>query len=85
MRKGVCSRSEAVESVFAILIRLELSSQVIVGLILGVLEVVFAVAGCLPHVERNARNRLLGPEVADDAVHIRYDAVLWLVLNDGSA
>lgn len=83
LREGVGGGSQAVESVFAVLVRLELSAEVVVGLVVGILEVVFAVAGGLPHVKGGVRDGLVGLHVADDAVHVGDDAVLGLVLDDG--
>lgn len=84
LRKRVCRRPQAVQSVLSVRVCLELSTQVVVGLIRWVLEVVFAVGGSLPNVEGDVGDWVLGLEVADDAVHIR-DNALVLVLDDGLA
>lgn len=74
---------EAVEPVLALVIGLELAAEVVVGE--GwVLEVVFAVAAGLPHVEGDIGDGLVGHEVADHTVHIS-DLALVGVLDDGIA
>lgn len=82
--KRVCSWSEAVQAVFAILVGLELSAQVVVALVRGILEVIFAVAARLPHVEGDIGDRVLGLEIAHDAVHVG-DGALVGVLDDAVA
>ena len=72
--KRVCSRSKAVQAVFAVLVCLELSAQVVVALVLWILEVVFAVAASLPNVKCDVWNRLLGLQVFDCAMHVRNSA-----------
>jgi hypothetical protein len=53
----------------AIRISPELPPEVIIGLILRILEVVFAVRRRLPDVNDNAWDALSGDEVGDGAVH----------------
>lgn len=79
--KRVCGRSQAVEAILAILVRLELAAEIVVGLIFRILEVVLAVAASLPHVESYIWNGLLCLEVADDAMHVS-DHPLVLILDD---
>ena len=78
--KGVGGGAEAVESVLALVVGLELAAQVVVAE--GrVLEVVLAVAAGLPHVEGDVGDGLVGHEVADHAVHVS-DLALVVVLDD---
>lgn len=79
--EGVGGGTEAVEAVLAVLVRLELAAEVVVGLVARVLEVVLAVAAGLPEVEGHVGDGFLGLHVADDAVHVGDDAVV-LVLDD---
>lgn len=81
--EGVCCWTQAVNSVFAVLVRLELSAQVVVRLVVWILEIVFAVTGRLPHVEGGVWDGLAGLHIADDTVHVGDDTILWLVLDDG--
>lgn len=83
-RKRVCSRSQAVETVLSVLIGLVLPSKVVVALVIGILEVVFAVATCLPHIKCYIRDRLLRCEIPDRSVHVG-DHAFVLVLNDAVA
>lgn len=85
LREGVGCGAETVEAVFAIGVRLEFSAEVIVGLVVWVLEVVFSVRGGLPEVEGCVGDGFVGLHVADDAVHVGYDSVFGLVLDDGVA
>lgn len=55
--------------VFAIGIRPELSTQVVVGLVVWVLEIVFAIRRCLPDVEYRVWDALSGQEIENFAVH----------------
>lgn len=84
-RQGVGSRVVAVEPVFAVLVGPELAAQVVGALVLGVLEVVFAVGAGLPDVEDGVGDGLAGKQVCDGAVH-QGDAALGVgVLDDGGA
>lgn len=75
----------AVEPVFAVLVGLELAAQIVGGLVLRVLEVVFAVGAGLPDVEDGAGDGLAGQQVGDGAVH-QGDAAFGVgVLDDGAA
>jgi len=78
--EGVGGGSEAVESVLALVVGLELAAEVVVceG---RVLEIVLAVAAGLPHVESDVGDGLMGDEIADDAVHVS-DLAFVLVLDD---
>lgn len=55
--------------IIAIRIRSELSSQVIRGLVLGVLEIVFSVRRRLPDVDDCVGDSLAGQEIGHLAVH----------------
>jgi len=66
--------------ILAVLISPELSPEIIVGLILRVLEVVFAVRRRLPDVNDNTWDAFLGDKVGDGAVH-KGDMALVCVLN----
>lgn len=81
LRKGVCGWSKAYKSVLSILVGLELSSEVIVGLVIWVLEIVLSIRRSLPNIECDVRKRLLGLHVGDDSVHICCLALVW-ILND---
>ncbi len=70
--------------ILAIGISPELPPQVVIGLVLGILEVVFAVPGGLPDVDDDAGDALPGDEVRDGAVH-EGDLAAVRVLNDASA
>lgn len=84
-RQRVGSWVVAVEPIFAVLVSLELAAQVVGGLVLRVLEVVFAVGAGLPDVEDGVGDGLAGQQVCDGAVH-QGDAALGVgVLDDGGA
>jgi hypothetical protein len=84
-RQRVGSGVVAVEPVFAILVSPEFAAQVVGALVLGVLEVVFAVGAGLPDVEDGVGDGLAGEKVCDGAVH-QGDAALGVgVLDDGAA
>jgi hypothetical protein len=83
-RQGISRRTQAVEIILAILISPELPPQIIIRLILGVLEIVFAVGARLPDVDDDAGDALLGDEVGDGAVH-EGDVALVRVLDDAAA
>jgi head-tail adaptor len=83
-RERISCGSETVQSIFSILVRLKLPSQIVVTLIIRVLEVVFAVAASLPHIEGNVWDWLLRCQISDDAVHVG-DGTFVLVLNDAVA
>jgi hypothetical protein len=70
--------------ILTVLISLELSPEVIIGLILRVLKVVFAVRRRLPDVNDNTWDALLGDKVGDGAVHKGDMALVW-VLNYAAA
>lgn len=84
-RQRVGSRVVAVEPVFAVLVGLELAAQVVGALVLGVLEVVFAVGAGLPDVEDGVRDGLAGEQIRDGAVHQSNAAGGVGVLDDGAA
>jgi hypothetical protein len=83
-RQGIGRRAQAVEMILAILISPELPPQIVIRLILGVLEIVFAVGARLPDVDDDAGDALLGGEVGDGAVH-EGDVALVRVLDDAAA
>ncbi len=59
-RQRVRSRFQAVEVVLSILVGLELSTQVVVRLVVWVLEIVFSVRRCLPDIDYSTWNSLSG-------------------------
>jgi hypothetical protein len=65
--------------IFAIRISPELPPEVIIGLILRILEVVFAVRRRLPDVNNNAWDAFLGNEVGDGSVHEGDLALVWIL------
>ena len=75
----------AVEPVLAVLIGPELSTEVVGGLVLGVLEVIFAVGTSLPDVEDGVGDGLAGLEITYHTMHLADLAVGVCVLNDGAA
>lgn len=82
--KRVCCWPEAVETIFSILICLKLSSKIVVALVVWILEVVFSIAACLPHIEGNVWNWLLCCQISDRAMHVCNEAFM-LVLDDAVA
>lgn len=62
-RKRVRRWLEAVKPIFALLIRAELSSQVVVGLVLRILKIVLSIARRLPEVENSIGDWLLSLEI----------------------
>jgi hypothetical protein len=85
VRRAVCGERvgggpKAVEPVLALVVGLELAAEVVVCE-RRVLEIVLAVAAGLPHVEGDVGDRLVGNEIADDAVHVG-DLTLVVVLDD---
>ena len=79
--KRVGSRVVAVPVELAILVGLELATEVVLGLV-RVLEVVLAVGRSLPDVENSALNGLAGVHVLDNTVHECNSATLVGILND---
>lgn len=67
--KRVGSWSQADEAVFTVGVGLELSSQVVVLLVLLVLEIVLSVGRRLPEVDCDVGDWLLGGHVTNDTVH----------------
>lgn len=65
---GVLGRLEAVEPELAVLVGAELASEIVAGLVLGIMRIVLAVGASLPHVEDRAGNALAGIDVDNDAV-----------------
>ena len=70
--------------ILAIGISPELPSQIVIGLILWILEVVFPVRRCLPDVNDNSWDALLSDEVGNGAVH-EGDMALVRVLDYAAA
>ena len=68
-RQAVRRRLQAIKVVFAIRICSELAAQVIICLVFGVLEIVFAVRGRLPDIDDGIGNTLSGQQVGDFSVH----------------
>lgn len=82
---GVLCGLEAVEPKLAVLVSAELASEVVTGLVLGVVSVVFAVGARLPHVEDCVGDTLAGVDVLDDTVEKGQLTVLGHVLDDAGA
>lgn len=59
----VGSRPQAVKVVITLLVGPEFTPQIVVDLVLGVLEVVFSVGGCLPDIDDSIWNSLSGLRV----------------------
>lgn len=74
-----------VKVVIAICICAEFSSQIVVRLVLGILEIVFAVRGRLPDVNNGIWNSLAGDQIDDFAVHQGGLTTGVWVLDDGAA
>lgn len=84
--EGVGGGVQAVEPVLALLVGAELAAEVVVGLVLGVLEVVLAVGGRLPDVEDGVGDGLVRGHVPDHTVHERHLASGGnTILDDGAA
>lgn len=85
VRQRVCRGIIAVEPVPAVLVGCEFTAQVIGRLVLGVLEVVFAIGAGLPDVHDGAGDGLAGEEMGNGAVHFA-DTTLWIgILDDRAA
>ena len=84
--KAVGGGVEAVEPVLAVLVGAELATEVVGGLVVGVLEVVLSVGRRLPDVEDGAGDGLARGDVTDHTVHLG-DAALGgdAVLDDAAA
>ena len=67
--KRVCGWLKAVEPIFALLIRSELSTEVVIRLILWVLEIVLSIARRLPEVEYCVGDWLLRLQIHHLPVH----------------
>ena len=77
---------QAVEVVFSVLIGSELSSQVVIGLVFRVLEIVFSVGRCLPDINDCIWNWLLGDQIGNSSVHQSSFSTFWYwVLHDATA
>ena len=81
----VSGRVIAVEPVLSVLIGSEFSSQVVGGVVVWVLEVVFAVGAGLPNVEHGSRNGLSSEKICNRAVHESNLTTRSWVLDDGAA
>ena len=55
--------------IFALRVCSELAPQVVIGLVFGVLEVVFAVRGGLPDVDDSPCDRFLGDDIHHPSMH----------------
>jgi len=73
-----------VEMIFAILITLELASQVVVALILWILKIIFAIRRCLPDIDDCTWDSFSCGHVCDLAMHECWLTVRIWVLNDRS-
>lgn len=73
----VWSRAQAVKVVSAISISLELSAQVEFDLV-GILLLIQAIGGRLPHFDSRADKRLLSSKVYDATMHVGHLAVFGL-------
>ena len=62
--------------IFALRICPELAPQVVIGLVFGVLEVVFAVRGGLPDIDDSSRYWFFGDEIHDPSMHEGYLALV---------
>ena len=67
---GVLGGLEAVEVEVSVGVGAELSSEVVLGLVLRVMGVVLAVGAGLPHVEDGVGNSNVGVDVLDGAVEV---------------
>ena len=67
---GVLCRLEAVEVEVSVLVGAEFAAEVVLGLVLGVVGVVFAVCAGLPHVEDGVGDADAGIDVLDGAVEV---------------
>ena len=75
---------QAVEPVLALLVGAELATEVVIGLVLWVLEIVLSVGGSLPEIKDSVWDWLLGLQVQDLTVH-QSDLAVWSwVLDDGA-
>ena len=83
-RQGVGSWVVAVPPELSLLIRFELSTEVVLGLV-GVLEIVLAVGGGLPDIENGADNGSAGLHVGENTVHVGDLAIGVGVLNNAVA
>jgi hypothetical protein len=68
-RQLIRCRLQVIEIIFSVLVTLELPSQIVIRLVLGVLEIVFPVRRCLPDVNHSTRNSLSSQEIGDFAMH----------------
>lgn len=77
---------KTVEVILSVLIGSELSSQVVIGLVLRVLEIVFSVGRCLPDVNDCVWNWLLSDQIGNGSVHqSSLSACRYWVLDDATA
>ena len=84
LRQRIRRRPQTIQPILPILIRLKLSTQVVIALVLRVLEIVLPIAARLPHVESHVGDGLLRDKVFDLAVHVG-DGAFMRVLDDGVA
>jgi hypothetical protein len=80
----ISRRSQTVEIITPILICPKLPPEVIIGLVLRILEIVFPIRARLPDIHDCARDALFRGEVGDLAVHECDLSVVW-VLDDAAA
>ena len=84
LRKRVCGRAETLETVFSLAVGLELSSEVVVGLVVWILEIVLSVGRGLPDVDCDIWDWLLGGHVGNNTVHVGDQAAWSWVLDDAT-
>lgn len=82
---GVLGWLEAVKPKLSVLVGAEFAAEVVLGLVLGVVGVVFAVGAGLPHIENGVGNTLASVDVADDTVEECELAILGHILDDAGA
>ena len=68
-RKRIGCRVKAIVVIFAILVRVKLPSQVVIGLIFRILKVIFSIRRGLPYIDDGSGNRLLRLEVRHASMH----------------
>lgn len=82
---GILGGLEAVEPELSVLVGAELATEVVAGLVLGVVGVILAVGAGLPHVEDGVGNALASVDIADDTVEEGELTVLGHILDYAAA
>ena len=75
-RKRVRCRTQTVEMITPLTIRLEFPSQIVIHLILRVLEIVLPVRGSLPDIDHSSSHRLLRHKIYHSPLHQRHLALV---------